>query len=265
MARIVLTAALISLSGLLIGCQGVDSGESQLMPVPAAQPPWSAEAVKAGQAGESDIVEQVAINRQAYQQGLEMLVDYYKKTGNNMKLTWAKKELAELKNIPQYDYIIEAGVAGPDLKASNSIAEADYMFWEAQRLEKKAKKLIIVKNENLLRLALDKYNQLIRKHPSSDKIDDAAYRAAGIYEHFKDYTIAVLYYKRVYQWDPNTNYPAMYKQARILDENLHRRAEALQLYQQVVKQEGLKSDYKEFAERRIKELTKSEEELEESK
>ena len=57
---------------------------------------------------------------------------------------------------------------------------------------KKARELIIITNEDMLRVALDKYNQLIRKHPPSDKIDDAAYRAAGIYEYFKDYTIAIL-------------------------------------------------------------------------
>lgn len=265
MSRIVLTAALIILLNVLVGCQGIDSGASQLIPTNLAQSPWSPEVIKAAQAGESDIVEQVAVNRRAYHQGLEMLVDYYTRTGDNMKLTWAKRELEALNKIPQYNYIIEATVAGPNLKATTSIPEADYMYWQAQQLEKKAKRLVIIKDENLLRLALDKYNQLIRKHPSSDKIDDAAYRAAGIYEHFKDYTLAVLYYQRVYQWHPDTVYPAKYKAAYILDEKLHRRAEALQLYQQVVKQKGLKETYKNLAESRIKQLTKTEEELEESK
>ena len=90
---------------------------------------------------------------------------------------------------------------------------------------------VVLKDENLLRMALDKYNQLISKFPTSDKIDDAAFRAAGIYEHFKDYSIAVQYYQRTYQWDPQTIYPAKYKAAFILDQRLHRRAEALQLYQ----------------------------------
>jgi len=174
-----------------------------------------------------------------------------------MKLLWAKEELAALDAIPQYKYIIEANVAGPDLKATTSITEADYMYADAVRTEKKAKKLLVYTNKDLLRMALDKYNQLIRKHPASDKIDDAAFKAAGIYEHFKDYSISLLFYQRTYQWDPDTIYPAKYKAAYVLDKHLHRRAEALELYQQAVKEPGLKQVYREFAKERIAELIKS--------
>jgi tetratricopeptide (TPR) repeat protein len=114
----------------------------------------------------------------------------------------------------------------------------------------------------MLRLALDKYNQLIKKYPTSDKIDDAAFRAGGIYEYFKDYTIALLYYQRAYQWDPDTIHPARFKAAYILDKRLHRRAEALELYQQVAKKKGQHGKYKVFAENRIRELTKSDEGIE---
>jgi tetratricopeptide (TPR) repeat protein len=108
-------------------------------------------------------------------------------------------------------------------------------------------------------LALDKYNQLIRKHPSSDKIDDAAFKAGGIYEHFKDYTIALLYYQRAYQWNPKTPYPAKFKAAFMLDKRLHRRAEALELYQQALqKEEKQHIDWRRFAEKRVRELTKQE-------
>ena len=177
-----------------------------------------------------------------------------------MKLEWAKNELAALDVIPQYNYIFEAGVAGPELKASASIPEADELYAQAVAMEDKAGMLLIVKNDNLLRKAIEKYNLLIKKYPSSDKIDDVAYKAAGIYEHFKDYTIAVLYYQRTYQWDAETPYPAQFKAAFILDYYLHRRAEALDQYQQAIK--SLKNEFehvrwKVFAESRIAELTQS--------
>ena len=111
-------------------------------------------------------------------------------------------------------------------------------------------------------MALEKYNELIRKHPSSDKIDDAAYNAGVIQEYFKDYSIALLYYKRAFQWDPDTIHPARFRAARVLDKNLHRNAEALQLYQQAVKIEGQYEKYREwreYAERRIRELQKIDE------
>jgi len=259
MARAILTTVLIVLLNILVSCAPIDSGRGQLLPDYPETSSKAAAVAGVSDAGEIDIVEEITAGRQVYHQGLELLVEHYTKTGNNMKLVWAEKELAALDAMPKYNYIIEAAVAGPNLKARTSIPEADQIYNEALQLEKKAKKLIVIKNENLLRLALDKYNQLIRKHQSSDKIDDAAYKAGGIYNYFEDYSIALLYYQRTYQWDPETIYPARFKAAYILDKKLHRRAEALQLYRQAVEKGSLKKSYKEFAENRIKELTQSDE------
>jgi tetratricopeptide (TPR) repeat protein len=253
-----LIVLLIVLLNILVGCYGPDSGRSQFLPSPM-------KTVSVVDAGETDIIEKMSANRLAYRQYLESLIVYYKKTGDNMKLRWAEDELKRLNKMPQYNYIIEASVAGPDLKAREENNSANYLYDEAYRLEKAAKKLILIVDDNLLRVALDKYNQLIKQYPTSDKIDDAAFRAAGIYKHFKDYTIAVLYYQRTYQWDPDTIYPARFKAAYILDEHLLRRAEALDLYQQAVKKEKLSEDQKKFAEKRIAELTKSGETIKEDK
>lgn len=261
MAKTVLTAVLIVLLSVLAGCRGADTGASQLLP-PRMK---AALVVKAVDASEADIIEQMAIDRQAYRNGLESLMAHYDKTGNNMKLGWAKGEMKKLNKVPQYNYIIEGIVAGPNLKAGPSIAEAELMYIKALRLEKKAKKFVIFTHEDNLRLALDKYNQLIRRHPSSDRIDDAAYKAGRIYEYFKDYTIALLYYQRTYQWDAKTVYPARFRAAHILDKRLRRRAEALKLYQDALKKENLSEERREFVEKRIRELTKSDEELKERK
>jgi TolA-binding protein len=262
MARIVLTAVLVVLLNVLVGCGSADSGRSQLRPRLGTSLD-TAPAVEVGKAAaEVDIVEQMAVSRQAYRQGLLMLIDHYTKAGSNMKLQWAKKELAALEAMPRYNYIIEAVVAGPNLKAAASIPEADQLYDEAVKIHKKAKKLLLVKNDNQLRLALDKYNQVIKKHPSSDKIDDAAFKAGEICEYFRDYSFALVYFKRTYQWDPETSYPARFRAAFILDKRLHRRGEALELYQQAIETEGKHEKYrnwKQFAEKRIGELTKIDE------
>jgi tetratricopeptide (TPR) repeat protein len=261
MARTILTAVLVVLLNVLVGCKDIDSSGAKLMIVRTKPVPL----VEVAEAGETDIVEEMVNNRGAYRQGLELLVAHYTKMGNNMKLRWAKRELAALDAMLKYDYIVEAGLAGPDLKASALIYAADVLYGDALRLEKKAKELVIIVDKALLTQALDKCNQLIREYPSSDKIDDVAYIAGRIYEHFKEYSIAILYYQRTYQWDPETTYPAIFKVAYILDRRLHRRAEALELYQQVVKNEGLGINYREFAEMRIAELTKSDESSEDIK
>jgi len=232
MAKLTGLTLIIVACCVLAGCNKVDTGQAQILPTPVniAQPPT----IETGKTGEGELAEKVADARQAYRRSLEVLLQHYNKSGNNMKLGWAQKELDALNTMPQYDFVVEATMAGPNLKATKSVSEADYLYNDAVRLEEQAGQFMIIKDDNLLRVALDKYNQLISKFPSSDKIDDAAYRAAGIYEHFKDYTIAVLYYQRVYQWDSATPYPARFKAAHILDTRLHRRAEALQLYQEAL-------------------------------
>lgn len=257
MAKAILTAVLIVLVNVLVGCNNVDKGRGQLIPTKVKASRGSGALISVAEPGEVDIVEQMSTNRQAYRRGLETLIENYSKTGNNMKLEWAQKELEALDAIPQYNYILEAGVAGPNLKARSSISEADYIYQDAVRLEKKARALVVINNEDQLRLSLDKYNHLIRKFPSSDKIDDAAYRAAKIYEDFKDYSIALVYYQRVYQWDPDTSYPAEFRAAYILDRRLHRRAEALELYQKAVKRDNLSRSYRDFTQERIDELISS--------
>jgi tetratricopeptide (TPR) repeat protein len=259
MAKTILTVLLIVLLNVLVGCYGPDSGRSQFLPTPM-------KTVSVVEAGEADIIEQMATSRLAYRQYLESLIVYYKKAGDNMKLGWAEDELKRLNKMPQYSYIIEASLAGPNLKAKDSDNAANYLYDEAYRLEKAARATwVVFVDENLLRVALDKYNQVIKQYPTSDKIDEAAYRAGGIYEHFKDYTIALLYYQRAYQWDSATTNPARFKAAYILDQYLHRRAEALPLYQYALGNEKLSKDEQEFVQKRIDELTKGGESLEENK
>ena len=258
MAKVFLTGFCIVLINVLVGCRPIDSGASTLLSDTMKTTP----AVAIASAGEADHVEQVTINRQAYRNALNSLISFYEKTGNNMKLRWAKDELGKLDSLPQYNYVPEASVAPETLRASEVISEADYMYKEAVRLEKDAGWLIIAKNEKKLREALDVYNQLVKKFPTSSKIGEAAYRAAGIYEHFRDFTLAVIYYKRAYQWDTTIPYPAKYKAAYILDTYLQQRDEALELYKQALETEKLDINQKDYANLRIAAITKGEKTVE---
>jgi tetratricopeptide (TPR) repeat protein len=212
-----------------------------------------------GSTDEVDLVEQVATHRRSYRRSLELLVTHYTVVGDNRKLKWAQEELRALDRMPQYRYIIDAQVMPADLRAVTRIPAADEMYLDAVETQRQAEPIGILKDEELLRVALSKYNALIRQYPNSDKIDDAAYRAAGIYEYFKDYEIALLYYQRAYQWDADTPYPARFRAASVLDRRLRRRGEALELYQEAVLREGDRYDeWKMYGERRIRELSTSE-------
>ena len=213
--------------------------------------------VDVAKASESDLAEQLSVSSHAYRQAIEAMIKYYTKTGDSMKLGWAKGELNSLNAIPQYKYIVEATAPGPNLKAGDTIADADTLYGEAVKLDESAG-FLFLKNDGQLRQAVDKYNQLINKYPTSDKIDDAAFRTGRIYERLGDYKLALLYYQRTYQWDPETSYPAKFKAAFILDRQFHQRDEALKLYQealQLITKSNEHPLWQKFAEDRVKELS----------
>jgi len=247
---------------IAIGCES-NTGRSQMMaqrtnpysdtaraPLPLANPSSSSEI---------DLVEEMIANRQAYRRGLQALIQHYDAAGNHEKTVWAQQELDALDRIPMYRYIVEAEVFPATLKASERIPAADALYEEAEQIRRKAGILVpdLLKNEDTLRVALGKYGDLIRQYPTSDKIDDAAYRMGTIQEVFNDFQLALQYYQRAYQWDPSTPYPARFKAANILDRRLRRRAEALELYQEAIIKEAQFDEYKIPAERRIQELSTS--------
>jgi tetratricopeptide (TPR) repeat protein len=261
MTRIVTTAAAILILTIAIGCQS-DTGISQQLPqrnspypAIASSEPLPLDAPSSSD--EIDLVEQMTTHRQAYRRSLQALIQHYDAMGNHEKATWAKDELTALDRIPMYRYF--SGVDLPaNLKASERIPAADELYAEAVKLDQDAGRLPVLKNEEVLRAALGKYGEVIRKYPTSDKIDDAAYRMGVIQEYFDDFTLALVSYQRAYQWNANTPYPARFKAANILDRRLHRRAEALELYQEAIIKEASFDSYRIPAERRVKELTSSE-------
>jgi tetratricopeptide (TPR) repeat protein len=252
MARMVLTVVLSGLLITLVGCHNIDSGASQFHSTAAGQ-------VTIVQGSEADLVEKLTTSRLAYRQYLESLAACYENAGNNMKLQWANTELKALNQMPQYTYILDATVAGPDLKAKDSIELANFVYEDIRKQENLAS-LLPVRNEDSLRQVLARYNDFIRKYPTSDKIDAAAYHCGDICEYFKDYTIAVLYYQRSYQWNPDTQYCGRLRAAYVMD-LLSRRAEALELYKEGLKQKNIPQNYRDYAETRVRELSKSQQQL----
>jgi len=260
MTRIVTTAAAICLLTIAAGCQS-NTGRSAQLPQrgnPSLNPAEPAPLPDPSSSDQIDLVEQLTTNRQAYRRSLQSLIQHYDAMGDNEKATWAKDELTALDRIPMYRYIIEADMPAT-LKATARIPAADELYNEAARLERSAGPLSapILKDEEVLRAALAKYAEVIRKYPTSDKIDDAAYAMGRIQDYFKDYTLALVSFQRAYQWDATTPYPARFRAAGILDRKLHRRNEALVLYQEALIKESSFDEYRIPAERRVKELTTS--------
>ncbi len=253
MAKNVLAAVLAVLSILaLTGCIEWEKDGEHLM---SAKPEAALKADVAPSKIEAAHVEKMSDYRQKYYKALEELAEFYDKSGNYLKSEWARKELYAVRTMPRYRYIIEAEVAGPSLRATDVVQEANDLYAEAMADYKKAKELILIVDDKLMRVSLNKFNELIKTYPTSDKIDDAAFTAGKIYEHFKDYEIAVLYFKRAFQWDAETPHAARFKAAYILDRRLRRRGEALELYRQSLEIETQHTNYNKIAQERIDYLT----------
>ncbi len=256
MARIVSTIVLIALLSTLVGCEGSSPDSSVIMPTNNPRP--LNVAPPAG-TSEVDVAEEMAINRAAYQTSLELLIGYYNKTGNYMKLERARKELQAFQLMTKYIYIDDPVLIPGNLHATTPDATADDLYYRAVDFEKSAGPISGWRNQNKLRLALQNYRQLLKEHPTSDKVDDAAYKAGVITEEFKDYVMALKYYENAYASDPETIYPARFRAARIMDKQLHQYADALMLYKQAVAIEARFDKYrqwKEYAEDRIRDIEK---------
>ncbi len=206
---------------------------------------------------EVDLVEDLSAKREEYVKAIKTLKSYYEQTGNHRKEMWTERELNMLGESPQYTYITAGKAASAELRASETIEAADEMYREADKLYSTARFLAILGDKPKLRQALSMFNELIEKYPTSDKIDDAAYKAGAIYESFGDEKLAATYYQRAFQWDAETPYPARYKAAYLLDNKLGMKSQALNLYKESLEKENLYSKNREHAEDRVKALETS--------
>lgn len=215
---------------------------------------------------EVTLAEEVMAKRDAYLKELEKIQSFYEQAGNQLKLEWVQKELKWLSAAPRYRYILQAEVAGDTLVATVNIPKATALYNEGMELYNKAylspvlfgppKTVIFGASKKKLRLALSKFNELIQEYPTSDKIDDAAYMCGKIHEYHKDYSIAVLYYKRCFQWNPDTSSAPRYKAAKLLDYQLRKRDEALNLYREsLLKEVSTHENYREEIQNRINALS----------
>lgn len=211
---------------------------------------------------EADLVEQVLMHRAMYARCLRVLRDYYERTGLVDKLAWAERELDDLRHVKPYRYLVGAEIPAGSLRPSESIAEADALYAEAQALMKEGGQGVpALYYERRMKEALGKLKELIGKYPTSDKIAEAAYWCGYIHKEYfpGDELIAVRWFERAWQWDPEVPLQARFEAAVVYDFRLHERAKALELYRAVLEHETFNRSNVRYATQRIEELTSEEE------
>jgi len=184
--------------------------------------------------GEVGLVEEVARTRKAYERAIKALTDYYMQRGTVHKIDWATSEMTALGSVPKIQYLVIAELAGPDLRPSRSIEVADQLY--AEGVQYKDYPAFPPAKKEYLKTALEKFHTIIEKYPTSDKIDDAAFRMGEIYGgwYFEDWARAVGSYQRCWEWNPKTEHPALFNAAKIYDERLKNRVKAVELYNRVI-------------------------------
>ena len=204
--------------------------------------------------GEVGLADEVARTRKAYTRALTSLKDFYIARGTVTKIEWASAELEALDKVPKIQYLSVAEVAGPNLRPVRRIEAADQLY--AEGLHYKDYPAFPPAKKDYLKIALEKFQTVIEKYHQSDKIDDAAFRMGEIYGgwYFNDFARAVEFYERCWQWNPQTEHPALFNAAKIYDEKLQNRVKAVEFYNRVVA-ESPNEDLRKQAADRILALT----------
>jgi TolA-binding protein len=204
----------------------------------------------------SDIerVEKVLAARRDYQVSLEALRTHYLSVGDVERAKWAEDELRQFHRMSKQAYRLELDVPPPTLHAAYNIPEANELYMRAMAFKDKG----WTGNDYIdnQRRAEILFQQILTNYPQSDKIDDSAYQLGEMYEGraYRQYRRAALYYERCVQWNPNTQFDARLRAARLYDKYLQEKTRAIELYREVTTHE---TDPKRIAEaqKRLTELS----------
>jgi len=232
-----------------------DYSKEELLAPPAASHTYD---LNVANAQEADLVEAVVQNRNEYHAALHRLREFYAREGDATKLSWADSEIEGLRKVQPFRYILVAEVAERDLRPSESIPGANSMYEHGRSLMREGGADVpLFYRQDKMVAAARTFRELIERYPSSDKIDDAAFYLGEIHkEYFKDQeAIAVRWYERAFEWNPQTPHPARFQAAVVYDFRLHDRDRALELYRQVVERETQDRTNLDFATRRIGQLS----------
>jgi len=181
------------------------------------------------------MVERVLSARKEYQEALEALRAHYIAAGEIERARWAEDELLQYHRMSKFAYRLELDVPPPNLQPLYNIPEANELMRRAILYKDKGWGSDYVDNQRRAELLLQ---QLLSKHPQSNKIDEAAYMLGELYESkaFRQNARAAVYYERSFQWNTKTHHDSRFRAARLY-ERLGERNKALEIYKDITTHE----------------------------
>lgn len=176
------------------------------------------------EAEEAKLIRKIDISRENYEKSLSELESFYLTVGNRLKSKNVATEIREFSRVPRSLYdtgVYEgAGSTSPAASRGENIEDANTLFFDANSYRNV---LPGIKRQNSLNIAAERYKMIIERYPASDKVSDAAYFLAEIYNDplFGAYDTAAEMYVKSYELDENTDKPALYKAAMVYDYKLN--------------------------------------------
>jgi len=182
--------------------------------------------------GDIELVERLLVARRDYQKTLVLLRAHYLKVGDMERARWAEEELLQFHRINHQAFKLELDVPPPSLRPSVNITEANKLYTQAMSYKDHGWGNDYIDNQRRAEILLQ---QLLTQYPQSTKISDVAYQLGDVYESkaFRQYHRAALYFERCFQWNPNTQFDARIRAARIYDRHTQERVKAIDLYKEV--------------------------------
>lgn len=176
---------------------------------------------------EEQLISAVTVSRENYRKALEEIREYYQSAGDQLRLQAARKELDALDKVPQLRYTDEGLESVRTGLILRDREEANLLFKDAMMYKK------TITKENCI-ATIKRFEKLIQEYPDSDKVGDAAFEIAAIYESgfLGDYESAARYYIKSYQLNPHIEQHALLKAAEIYERKLYDLNKAKAIYKQ---------------------------------
>lgn len=209
---------------------------------------------------EVTLAEMVIDARDAYLVKVDDLRAYYLSIKQPFKAELAHSIAYRMDPVRQYDFFLDVEVPPENLKGTDSIPEADALYADAHRQYSYASAIAPLYNYPKLKIALEKFQQVIQQYPTSTKIALSSFYVGQIYEDLHQDFRAMQWYERSWQFDPYMAKPARFQAAVLADRRLHNRGKALELYRASLESETFSTTNASYAQKRIYELTTEPEE-----
>ncbi len=238
-------------------------------PTDLSQPPDKVQAqLRDDGADVSASVEDMLRSRSAYLEQLKRLEKLYLELGDVNRANWARRQRERTELVELYPYLSAKPVeANTKVAPEEKIPEADALYNKAIAKYKEVHGVPLAgfldMNREKARQSLALFQELLKKYPKSDKVDDAAFYCGQIYKEYlrkedPDDELSIKYYEWSWELDPKTPHPARFQCAVVEDFRRHNRKRALELYHEVLVDETFKNSNCRFAASRIEQLTDEE-------